>query len=195
VPTAPEAADRPSRRELHPAPLQFIANAWARPGCLPKLRRPLKPLEIDMQKTLRSPCRLAAAFLALAIAAPFAAAQPAADTPPPGPRLPVRAACPDIDQTLPDALYAAWHRLGSPAEIVVEFHLQGQRVFDVTALAGPARYYRAVRQAVGNLECDGRDARVHDVRFRVAFVNGPGAGRGEGGTAIVDVEDRVAAAR
>jgi hypothetical protein len=86
-------------------------------------------------------------------------------------RIPIRQACPAVDDELPDALAKAWDEVAIPGTVQVEFGLVGRRIVDVTPLQGPKRYFRYVRRAVGALECDSGVTAPRIVRVDIRFVD------------------------
>jgi hypothetical protein len=117
---------------------------------------------------------LAATLLALAFVPSFACAQSNAGEAPPTPSMPVRDVCPDIDQTLSDALWYAWYELGAPAVVAIEFSVKERGIYNITRLSGPKRYFPLVRRAVRNLDCDERDDQIHRMHLVIRFVQGNG---------------------
>ncbi len=115
---------------------------------------------------------LFAMLLALAFVPSFARAQSNVGEAPPTPSMQVRDVCPDIDQTLPDALWYAWYELGAPAVVTIEFSVKERGIYSITRLSGPKRYFPLVRRAVRNLDCDGRDDQIHRMRLVIRFVQG-----------------------
>ncbi len=91
--------------------------------------------------------------------------------------LPVDQACPDVYTSLQAALNRVAYELDTPAEMLVEFKLDGDRVSDVSAKGTYWAYGAPLRQAVRQLACHGPDAGAYAVRFRVVFdyTDQPGA--------------------
>lgn len=77
----------------------------------------------------------------------------------------VEAACPRFQDTLPEALATAWHRVGREADVHVVFTVDGSRVSEVQTVSGPRAYRRWVVSAVGGMDC--RSDRPQPQRFRL----------------------------
>jgi hypothetical protein len=103
-------------------------------------------------------------------------------------RLPLREACPAVDDDLPDALARAWDEVAIPGTVQVEFGLVGRRIVAVTPLQGPQRYFRYVRRAVRALACDSGVAEPRIVRFDIRFVDIRDR-RGDGAQAGLALDD------
>jgi hypothetical protein len=89
-----------------------------------------------------------------------------------GRHLPLRTACPDVDQELPDELVQAWHDYGAPTTVPVEFKLRDGRVFDVQSATESPRLAHQLRRALQSLNCDGaNDDETHTVDLVVRFVD------------------------
>jgi hypothetical protein len=83
--------------------------------------------------------------------------------------LPVSQACPDVYQALPAMLQKAAQEIEDPAELMVEFKLDGNRVSEVRTQGNHWAYGAPVRRAVKRLDCHSPDAGAYAVRFRVVF--------------------------
>jgi hypothetical protein len=83
--------------------------------------------------------------------------------------LPVSQACPDVYQALPAMLQKAAQEIEDPAELMVEFNLDGNRVSGVHTQGNHWAYGAPVRRAVKRLDCHSPDAGAYAVRFRVVF--------------------------
>jgi hypothetical protein len=165
--------------KLHPSPSLNLVEIVMKPASnLPTL-----------------PWKSLVAALSLAIASPLLRAEPASTetrlaTVTTTARLPVRLACPDVDQELPDELVQAWNEVGLPGVVRVEFKLQGRRIVEVNPLTGPQRYFRHVRKAVRSLDCRAPDGAPHVVQMNIRFVDMAG-GDGATATAGLAVDDRA----
>jgi len=123
-----------------------------------------------------TPSMAVALVLAAAVTAgPPAAAQPqqaviSAPRPAKSPRVDIRAACPDVAETLNRELAPAVLMHGKPGTSRVEFRLDGDQVWDVASSGGPREYREPIRRAMRQLAChrdaDG-DRFVFSIRFDV----------------------------
>jgi hypothetical protein len=100
----------------------------------------------------------------------------------------LRAACPGLQQQLPDALARVHQRLGHGALVQVSFTLQGAHLSDVVASDGPATYQRAVRWAVRELECQGATATPQRYTLNIRFVDPASASPALASIGAVDVD-------
>lgn len=83
--------------------------------------------------------------------------------------LPVSQACPDVYHALPAMLRQAAREIDAPAELMVEFKLDGNQVSEVHTRGNHWAYGAPVRRAVRRLDCHSPDAGAYAVRFRVVF--------------------------
>jgi hypothetical protein len=123
-----------------------------------------------------SSLRRAAAPLALLLAAIAGAA--GADTTAPVHRLPsvvlegrsnLQAACPAAAEVLQDELASVVRRWRQEGVMRVSFTLEGERISDVQAQAGPTLYRQQVRLAVATLKCRSQGDRAERHSFDIGF--------------------------
>jgi hypothetical protein len=83
--------------------------------------------------------------------------------------IPLVAACPQAMQELPDALYPAWREINTPADVAVEFKLDGARISDVKLSGGQGEYVSMVRHALRTMKCVRPGEGAYAVRFHIKF--------------------------
>lgn len=119
-----------------------------------------------MTKSARLVCLIAAAGAALPL---MASAQEKLTQVQVRRYIPLVAACPHAMQELPDTLYQAWREINTPADVVVDFKLDGGKVTDVKMAGGQGDYYGLVRHAVKTMKCVRPGDGVYAVRFHIKF--------------------------
>lgn len=82
----------------------------------------------------------------------------------------VRAACPDVDEDLNDALWKLVRDEGESGTTEVRFLLRGSRISQVQVEGGPRAYHRGIRRAVRALGCESADGSAHMAHLRIQFI-------------------------
>ncbi|MEJ5999699.1 hypothetical protein [Paucibacter soli] len=84
-------------------------------------------------------------------------------------RTDVRKVCPGIAAKLQEELGGAWWRVEEPAQVQVQFRLQGEQMHGVRASTRQSDYRQAVRRAVHRLDCGNDNADDQLFAFVIEF--------------------------
>jgi hypothetical protein len=86
--------------------------------------------------------------------------------------LPLREACPDLDEAeFADRLASVWEDAAKPSTVAVTFRVRGHHVYDAAPESNSPRTFHAIRRAVHGMRCGGDDDQAHAVSFYVRFVD------------------------
>jgi hypothetical protein len=108
--------------------------------------------------------------------------------------IPLLAACPHALQELPATLTQSWRQIEEPADVLVDFKLEGDKVGDVKVSGGMGDYDGLVRHAVKTMRCVRPGAGAYAVRFHIKFrYDEEAAAAGSMAMQLVDEPEALAA--
>lgn len=84
-------------------------------------------------------------------------------------QLPVTTACPNVMTDLPERLSKAMWRIDTPADVIVKFTLNDDKISELYTKASYSEFRDPVRTAVRRLHCHTPDGQAYTVQFRIVF--------------------------
>ena len=81
----------------------------------------------------------------------------------------LRAACPQVDETLQTLLQGTAWRLIEDTRLRVQFRLEGERISEIRAQGGSQRLHERVRRAVEKLPCHSVGGVAQELSFSLAL--------------------------
>ena len=104
----------------------------------------------------------------------------------------VGTACPDVFKELPQTLYSVWRDLDTPAKIMVDFKLDGDKVDEVKMSGGYWDYYAPIRRAVRAMKCHSPGEGKYAVRFMIQFAYPENDGEAMAGLQVINADHPLA---